>query len=252
MTKTKESTMRKRVHTIATIAALAGLIGIAQNAIAEKADRDKPIRYSANSLDGNQTDQTVILNGKVEIQQGTIQLRADRVILKQQPDGSYNATATGKPVTFRQKMDNSDEYVDAQALRIEYLGSKELVELYEQGWIKRGKDELRGSFLTYNSSNGQFAGRGAWPPAQAAGGVDGRVSGVIQPKPKEAAETAPGGTAPGTPPATGTTPAAGAAGGAGAAPAGAGATQAPAGTATQAPAGTRLQQAPGLANPPKE
>lgn len=194
----------------------------APHAIAEKSDRDKPIRYSANSLDGNQAEQSVILTGKVEVLQGTIILRADRVVLKQQTDGSYNVTATGKPVTFRQKMDNSDEYVDAQALRIEYLGSKDLVELYEQGWIKRGKDELRGSFLTYNSSNGQFAGRGSWPPAQGAAATDGRVVGVIQPTPKEPAAGAP----PSAP-------------------------ASPSPLNPPAPGGAKLQAAPSIANPPK-
>jgi len=156
---------------------------------AEKADREKPIRYSANTLDGNEAEQTVLLSGKVEVTQGTIVLKADRVVLKQQPDGTYNVTATGKPVTFRQKMDNSDEYVDGQALRVEYLGSKDLVELYDQSWIRRGKDELRGNFLTYNSATGAFAGRGTWPPSGAgAQGGDGRISGVIQPKPKEPAK----------------------------------------------------------------
>jgi lipopolysaccharide export system protein LptA len=121
------------------------------------------------------------------VTQGTIVMKADRVVLKQQPDGTYNVSATGKPVTFRQKMDNSDEYVDAQALRVEYLGSKDLVELYDQSWIKRGNDELRGNFLTYNSATGAFAGRGSWPPAGQPAG-DGRVTGVIQPKPKEPAK----------------------------------------------------------------
>jgi lipopolysaccharide export system protein LptA len=168
-------------------ASLMAALAAALPAAAEKADREKPIRYSANNLDGNETEQTVLLSGKVEITQGTIVLKADRVVLKQQPDGTYNVSATGKPVTFRQKMDNSDEFVDASALRIEYLGSKDLVELYDQSWIKRGKDELRGSFLTYNSATGAFAGRGN-PPSAPQGG-DGRVSGVIQPKPKEAPKT---------------------------------------------------------------
>ena len=167
---------------------LFGLLALALPAAAEKADREKPIRYSANSLDGNEAEQSVLLSGKVEIVQGTIVLKADRVVLKQQPDGSYNVSATGKPVYFRQKMDNSEEFVDAQALRIEYLGTKDLVELYDQGWIKRGKDELRGSFLTYNSATGAFAGRGTWPPAATAPAGDGRVSGVIQPRPKEPAK----------------------------------------------------------------
>ena len=185
-------------------------LALAPSAAAEKGDREKPIRYSANSLDGNEAEQTVLLAGKVEVTQGTIVLRADRVVLKQQPDGSYNVSATGKPVTFRQKMDNSDEFVDAQAQRIEYVGSKDLVELYEQGWIKRGKDELRGNFLTYNSATGAFAGRGSWPPAAQQAG-DGRISGVIQPKPKE-----------------------------------------PAKQEAKPVEGARLQQAPTLANPPKE
>jgi len=199
------------VRFVALIAALLSL-GAALPAAAEKTDREKPIRYSANSLDGNEADQTVLLSGKVEVTQGTIVMKADRVVLKQQPDGTYNVSATGKPVTFRQKMDNSDEFVDAQALRVEYLGSKDLVELYEQSWIKRGKDELRGSFLTYNSATGAFAGRGTWPPSgpQAAQG-DGRISGVIQPKPKE----------PGKPDA-------------------------------KPAEGTKLQTAPVLGNPPKE
>jgi lipopolysaccharide export system protein LptA len=166
-----------------SLAALALLLGAAP-AAAEKADREKPIRYSANNLDGNEAEQTVLLSGRVEVTQGTIVMKADRVVLKQQPDGTYNVSATGKPVTFRQKMDNSDEYVDAQALRVEYLGAKDLVELYDQSWIKRGKDELRGNFLTYNSATGAFAGRGSWPPAGQPAG-DGRITGVIQPKPKE-------------------------------------------------------------------
>ena len=171
--------------------ALFALVALSLPANAEQADREKPIRYSANNLDGNEAEHSVLLAGKVEILQGTIVIKADRVVLRQQPDGTYNVSATGKPVTFRQKMDNSDEFVDAQALRIDYLGSKDLVELYEQGFIKRGKDELRGSFLTYNSATGAFAGRGALAPAGAAPAGDGRVSGVIQPKPKEPAKADP-------------------------------------------------------------
>jgi lipopolysaccharide export system protein LptA len=167
---------------------LFGLLVFAMPAGAEKTDREKPIRYSASSLDGNETEQSLLLSGKVEVVQGTIVLKADRVVLKQQADGTYNVSATGKPVYFRQKMDNSEEFVDAQALRIEYLGSRDLVELYDQGWIKRGKDELRGNFLTYNSANGAFAGRGTWPPAAAAPAGDGRVSGVIQPRPRDPAK----------------------------------------------------------------
>lgn len=178
------STYGKRpIATLHGALVLAGLFALALPAGAEKADREKPIRYSANSLDGNEAEQSVLLSGKVEVVQGTIVLKADRVVLKQQADGSYNVSATGKPVYFRQKMDNSDEFVDAQAQRIEYLGTKDLVELYDQGWIKRGKDELRGNYLTYNSASGAFAGRGSPPAATAAAG-DGRISGVIQPKPK--------------------------------------------------------------------
>ena len=171
------------IPVLCSLATLALLVHAAPVA-AEKADREKPIRYSANNLDGNEAEQTVLLSGRVEVTQGTIVMKADRVVLKQQPDGTYNVSATGKPVTFRQKMDSSDEYVDAQALRVEYLGAKDLVELYDQSWIKRGKDELRGNFLTYNSATGAFAGRGSWPPAGQPAG-DGRVTGVIQPKPKE-------------------------------------------------------------------
>ena len=221
---TSHAVLPQRIPVLArALAALAAvaLLAAAAPARAEKADNTKPIRYSANSLDGNEAEQTVLLSGKVEVVQGTIVLKADRVTLKQQPDGTYNVSATGKPVTFRQKMDNSDEFVDAQALRIEYVGVKELVELYDQGWIKRGKDELRGNFLTYNSGSGAFAGRGAWP-ATGTAPADGRVSGVIQPKPKDPAK-----------------------------PDAKGDTKADAKTDAKAPEGTKLQPATTLSEPTK-
>ena len=55
--------------------------------------------------------------GNVVIVQGTMRLTADKVTVHQDPAGHKFYVAYGTPVTFRQKRDNVDEYVEGYALR---------------------------------------------------------------------------------------------------------------------------------------
>ena len=165
----------------ALIAAVAAL-GVASPAFGEAADRDKPINFSGDSGDANMQARGGTLTGNVIITQGTLEIRADRIVFKQNADNSLSATAYGNPVAFRQKRDGIDEYYEAYAQRIEYDGSKEFLELFDRALLKRGQDEIRSNYVSYNAATELFKaeGRAGTDPDPAGPGT--RVRGMFQPK----------------------------------------------------------------------
>jgi lipopolysaccharide export system protein LptA len=167
----------------------------ALHAHAEKADREKPINFSADDADVNYEKRTGVLKGNVIITQGTLTIKANRIDFKQNPDNSLSATAVGTPLAFRQKRDGEEGYYEGWAQRAEYDGSKEQLELYDNAILKRGADEIRSNFISYNSATELFKAEGRTSTAAAAGdiGRNDRVRGTFQPK----SDAAPGKASPG-------------------------------------------------------
>ena len=151
---------------------------------ANSEDKKQPINYSANSADVNQKTSGGSLSGNVVITQGTMTIRADRIVFKQNPDNSVSATAYGNPITFRQKREGVDEYFEGFAQRAEYDGQKELLELYDRALLKRGQDEIRSNYISYNTRTELFRaeGRPDAPATPQDAGPGARVRGVFQPK----------------------------------------------------------------------
>ncbi|HEX6137930.1 MAG TPA: lipopolysaccharide transport periplasmic protein LptA [Casimicrobiaceae bacterium] len=166
---------------------------------AEKADRDKPIHFSADQPAEVDFEKRIgTLRGNVVITQGTMTIRADKIDFKQNPDNSLSATAYGNPISFRQKKDDSDEYFEGYAQRAVYDGQKQTLELFDRALLKQGTDELRSNYISYNSATGIFKAEGR-PDAPGAEGPDSRVRGVFQPR----SETPLGPKEPGAPGAKG-------------------------------------------------
>ncbi|HEY2818445.1 MAG TPA: lipopolysaccharide transport periplasmic protein LptA [Casimicrobiaceae bacterium] len=173
-------TIRKRV--CGHIFAFATLV-VAPAAFAEKADKEKPINFSAEQPAEVDFEKRVgTLKGNVVITQGTITIRADRIDFKQNADNSMSATAYGNPITFRQKKDDSDEYYEGYAQRAVYDGQKDLLELFDRALLKQGNDEIRSNYISYNSSTGIFRAEGRPNAPGVSEGPGERVRGVFQPK----------------------------------------------------------------------
>ena len=173
--------VRAALHgTLLLVGTLAAIV--AAPACAEKADRDKPINFSAEQPAEVDFEKRIgTLKGNVVITQGTMTIRADRIDFKQNADNSLSATATGNPVSFRQKKDDSDEYYEGYAQRAVYDGQKQLLELFDRALLKQGSDEIRSNYVSYNSATGIFKAEGR-PDAPGVEGPGDRVRGVFQPR----------------------------------------------------------------------
>ena len=168
----------------AAIALASVLASSAPNA--ETGDRDKPISFAGDTGDANLQARGGALAGNVIITQGTLSIRADRIVFKQNADNSLSATAYGNPVAIRQKRDGVEEYYEGYAQRVEYDGSKELVELFDRALLKRGQDEIRSNYVSYNTATEVFKAEGRAGTVPDPTGPGARVRGMFQPRTGEA------------------------------------------------------------------
>ena len=172
----------------------AGLCGAA-SAAAPKIDKQLPIDFSAQPIDIDYKNHTVVAH-KVKITQGNLTLTADQgqvngsmqtafddsrwvfkgAVKVTMDQGVLNsdeaqvtfvdkalikAVATGKPATFQQKIEKTDRLAKGHAENIEYDVPKNLVLLSKDAWLTDGQNEVKGDSLKYNMTAQTIAAEGS-------------------------------------------------------------------------------------------
>ena len=159
-------------------------------ALAEKADKDKPTNIEANRMSSDDTKRMSIFEGNVVLTKGTVVVRADRIVVYQDADGFQVATATGKPVRFRQKGDPKDGkegvWTDGEALEVKIDDRNERTELFQRARVTRDQDVVNGEYIFLDQRTDFFSVSAAKDAAPSS--PEGRVKAVIQPKSKPASK----------------------------------------------------------------
>ena len=148
---------------------------------AERADRDKPIHIEADRVTVDDSSQTSIFEGNVQLQQGTLSIEAMKILVKQDKQGYSQITANGELAHFRQKRDGANEYAEGFGERIEYDSRAEIANIFGRARVKREGDDVQGEHIIYNTQSGIFKVFGDADPTTEKLGK-GRVTIVIQPK----------------------------------------------------------------------
>lgn len=182
---------RARVWLVRLLTATLLACGIAY-AQALKLDREQPIHLEADSGTFDDAKKTAVFTGNVVLTQGTLTIRADRLVVTQSTDGFQRGVAYGDPASFRQKRQGTDEWIEGWAKRMEYDSRTETLELFEDARMRRGQDEVRGSYISYNAQTELFRVLGSVKGESTGGGSSGRVRAVIQPKSRNGEERASG------------------------------------------------------------
>jgi lipopolysaccharide export system protein LptA len=151
---------------------------LALPAWAEKADRDKPTQVEANRMSADDARRLNIFEGNVVVTKGTMTLRADRLVVRQDAAGFQLATATGRPARFRQRQDpkpgeKEGIWIEGEGLRIEVDDRNQKIELFDNARVSRGGDEVTGSHISVDQRSDFY---------QVTAGKGDRVKAVLQPK----------------------------------------------------------------------
>ena len=178
-----------RLLRLAAVTALAVGLGIPLLASAERADRDKPVNLEADRVDLDDAKKEAVFVGSVTLTQGTLTIKADKIIVKQDAEGFQYGIAYGNPAHFRQKREGYDEYIEGFSERLEYDGKADKVQMFTNARMQHGGDEVRGDYISYNAVTEFFQVIGGGKSGTT-GNPQGRVRAVIQPKPKPGAPAA--------------------------------------------------------------
>ena len=100
--------LSERVGPGLSVAAILLLGAILSPAWAERADREKPINLEADRVTIDDAKKVSVFEGNVVLTQGTLVIRADRMIVRQDKEGFNQGTAFGNLAKFRQKRDGVD------------------------------------------------------------------------------------------------------------------------------------------------
>ena len=187
------SASRRRLLSLLALAAGAICCGAAQ---AERADRSKPMVVEADRPGiADLQRQVLVFNGNVVISQGTMVLRADRVEMREMPDGFRAASvigSTGRQATWRQRRDGLDEVVEGVADRIEFDGRADTLRFVGNGAVRRLRtgvvaDEITGATIVWDNMAEVFKVEGGAPSVA---NPSGRVRVVLSPRSEPASGAA--------------------------------------------------------------
>ncbi len=164
--------------------------GLVSPALAERADRAKPLEVVADTQGSiDMLKQTVVFTGNVVITKGTLTIKADRVEVREGPNGYRTALAIGnnRPATFSQKRDGVDETIEGRADRLEYEERGEIVRFVNDAQVRRlqGRnvaEEITGNLITYNSTTEVFNVSGGASSSAGSTTSGGRVRAVLTPR----------------------------------------------------------------------
>ena len=165
------------------------LLPVAGLVQAERADRNKPTQIEADRASYDDLKQVSIWEGNVILTRGTLVIRAQRLEMRQDPEGYQYGTAFGSAnnlAFFRQKRDVGEQYVEGFAERIDYDSKADKVILTTRATMKRLEgvmvvDEVNGNVIAMDNRTDTYTVN-SMAPGTASGAGSGRVRAIIAPR----------------------------------------------------------------------
>jgi lipopolysaccharide export system protein LptA len=173
------------------LSCLAILMALPVPALAEQADRNKPMNIEADNLDHDELKQISVFTGRVVATKGTITLRGSRLEVRQDPEGYQYGVLTadkGQRAFFRQKREAVDEWMEGESEQIDYDSKADRVVLLKRADFRRYRgtvlsDQMSGQRIVYENLTDQFSVDGQLGGAKPTGGSSaGRVRAVLTPR----------------------------------------------------------------------
>ena len=126
------------------------LLFISSMAMSLKNDDKQPLQIEATKATANLMAKTSVFIGNVVITKGSLVIHANKGVANEDKDGNRVLILNGSPVTFSQMQDDGLK-IEGQADKFEYNSKASLAILSGRALIKRGKSQIVGDMLTYNT-----------------------------------------------------------------------------------------------------
>ena len=150
-----------------------------------------PTNIEADNLLHDELKQVSIFTGHAVLTRGTMVMRGSRIEMREDADGYQFGVIfpeSNKRAFFRQKREGNDEFMEGEALRIEFDGKADRVKLIDSAEVRRYRgavlnDTMTGKLIIYENLTDVFSidGQRSEAGGKASGG---RVRAVLAPRSK--------------------------------------------------------------------
>lgn len=134
------------------------LMLVSLSAAALKEDTNQPINIVSDNQSLDMENNVVTFLDNVVITQGSILIKANKVVITRPPEGSKQketVEAFGNPVTFHQLLDDGKP-VDGKASKVHYDLGKEFLTLTGNAELKQLDSNINGDAITYDVKKQQL------------------------------------------------------------------------------------------------
>ena len=131
---------------------LCAVSATASNALwALASDREQPIYISSDRAERNEKAGTTIYSGSVQMDQGSMRILADTVVIHSIDNDVDRIIATGTPAHYQQQPAPDKQVVTARGERIEYLLSEDMLHLINNASLTQADGTtMSGQRIDYN------------------------------------------------------------------------------------------------------
>lgn len=142
----------------ALLLALLSVVSLTATALPD--DVNQPTKIKADSASRNDQKGITIYSGNVIIEQGSLEITADRVLIHDDSEGITRIVSIGTPATMSQLPEPGAERIHAEANTIEYFPKSERLHLKMQALLKQEGSEVRSNSIDYFLSTRQVRANG--------------------------------------------------------------------------------------------
>lgn len=122
----------------------------ASSALALPSDREQSITIQSDSAERDEAKGTTTYAGNVLMQQGSMRIDAEKVVIFNTRSKVTKIIATGEPARYQQKPSEAEGLVVAQARSIEYNIAQETLHLVDNAALQQEGTSLSGNRIDYD------------------------------------------------------------------------------------------------------
>lgn len=138
-------------------------------------DQRQPIHLQADRVEIDEKKATSLYRGHVQMEQGSLKIKADEVLVIMKEGRVDKIIIQGKPASFEQQPEKQPDIVYSKADYMEYFAVEERLILKTNAEVVQGKNLFRGDHIEYDTRNSLV--KAHKDPNSAT-----RVQAIIQPK----------------------------------------------------------------------
>lgn len=158
-----ESSHHTYYFTMAVFASCLAFTGSIEKAIALPTDREQPLKITADSAIRDDTLGETRYVGDVELQQGSLSIKADLLTINHSDNMANVVIAEGAPAVLSQLPEPDGQPISAQARQIEYYRLEDKIVLRDGARIEQDGAIVTGAVIDYLIDSQKVSAMSAQP-----------------------------------------------------------------------------------------